>query len=51
MAKLLLHRIPNNVPTEELHEVLPGDFTIELKVEHIILLVSFLSFIRSILSL
>ncbi|KAE7999650.1 hypothetical protein FH972_004056 [Carpinus fangiana] len=31
MAKLLLHRIPNNVPTEELHKVLPGDFTIEPK--------------------
>jgi hypothetical protein len=35
MAKLLLHRIPNNVPTEELHKVLPGDFTIEPKVEYI----------------
>ncbi|KAB1214780.1 Small RNA degrading nuclease 3 [Morella rubra] len=31
MAKLLLHRIPNNVPTEELHKVIPGDFTIEVK--------------------
>ncbi|XP_041001506.1 small RNA degrading nuclease 1-like isoform X1 [Juglans microcarpa x Juglans regia] len=31
MAKLLLHRIPNNVPPEELHKVIPADFTIELK--------------------
>ncbi|KAK7850440.1 small rna degrading nuclease 3 [Quercus suber] len=38
MAKLFLHRIPKNVPTEELHKVIPGDFTIELKVEYILLL-------------
>ncbi|XP_030947801.1 small RNA degrading nuclease 3-like [Quercus lobata] len=31
MAKLFLHRIPKNVPAEELHKVIPGDFTIELK--------------------
>uniref|UniRef100_A0A2N9FEH5 Exonuclease domain-containing protein n=1 Tax=Fagus sylvatica TaxID=28930 RepID=A0A2N9FEH5_FAGSY len=37
MAKLLLHRIPNNMPTEELHKVIPGDFTIELKVEYTLL--------------
>ncbi|KAJ0098177.1 hypothetical protein Patl1_28623 [Pistacia atlantica] len=30
-AKLLLHRIPVNVPCEELHRVIPGDFTIEVK--------------------
>ncbi|KAK1558619.1 hypothetical protein Q3G72_004681 [Acer saccharum] len=30
-AKLLLHRIPTNVPSEELHRVVPGDFTIEVK--------------------
>lgn len=33
MAKLLLHRIPKNVPCEELHRILPGDFTVEVKVE------------------
>ncbi|KAK7842719.1 small rna degrading nuclease 3, partial [Quercus suber] len=37
MAKLFLHRIPKNVPTEELHKVIPGDFTIELKFEYILL--------------
>ncbi|KAM7516490.1 hypothetical protein LguiA_006073 [Lonicera macranthoides] len=31
MAKLLLHRIPTSVPREELHKVVPGDFTIEIK--------------------
>ncbi|KAE9606796.1 putative exoribonuclease II [Lupinus albus] len=31
MAKLLLHGIPTSVNSEELHNVLPGDFTIELK--------------------
>ncbi|KAF5752874.1 hypothetical protein HS088_TW01G00792 [Tripterygium wilfordii] len=31
MAKLLLHRIPINVPTEELKKVLPGAFTVEVK--------------------
>lgn len=36
-AKLLLHRIPVNVPCEELHRVIPGDFTIEVKVEYCIL--------------
>ncbi|TXG59374.1 hypothetical protein EZV62_013947 [Acer yangbiense] len=30
-AKLLLHRIPTSVPSEELHRVVPGDFTIEVK--------------------
>lgn len=32
MAKLLLHRIPTSVPREELHKIVPGDFTIEIKV-------------------
>ncbi|OIV94737.1 hypothetical protein TanjilG_06200 [Lupinus angustifolius] len=32
MAKLLLHGIPTSVNSEELHNVLPGDFTIELKI-------------------
>ncbi|KAG7034323.1 Small RNA degrading nuclease 3 [Cucurbita argyrosperma subsp. argyrosperma] len=31
MEKLLLHRIPINVPSEALAGVIPGDFTIELK--------------------
>jgi RNA exonuclease 1 len=30
-SKLLLHRIPVNVPSEELHKIVPGDFTIEIK--------------------
>ncbi|KAL5821743.1 hypothetical protein ACOSQ3_023625 [Xanthoceras sorbifolium] len=30
-AKLFLHRIPISVPTEELHRVVPGAFTIEVK--------------------
>ena len=34
MEKLLLHRIPMNVPSEALAGVIPGDFTIELKVEY-----------------
>nr|XP_023874532.1 small RNA degrading nuclease 3-like [Quercus suber] len=50
MAKLFLHRIPKNVPTEELHKVIPGDFTIELKFEYI-LLVSEIFFRRYWLSL
>lgn len=31
-SKLLLHRIPVNVPSEELCQIVPGDFTIEIKV-------------------
>ncbi|KAM7510415.1 hypothetical protein LguiB_009290 [Lonicera macranthoides] len=31
MAKLLLHRIPISVPSEELHKLIPGDSTIEVK--------------------
>ncbi|KAJ7963970.1 Small RNA degrading nuclease [Quillaja saponaria] len=31
MTKLLIHMIPTGVHSEELHEVLPGNFTIELK--------------------
>ncbi|KAF3439007.1 hypothetical protein FNV43_RR17282 [Rhamnella rubrinervis] len=30
-AKLFLHRIPLHVPSEELHKIIPGDFTIEVK--------------------
>ncbi|KAF5938299.1 hypothetical protein HYC85_025805 [Camellia sinensis] len=30
-SKLLLHRIPVNVPDEELHKIIPGDFTIEIR--------------------
>ncbi|CAL5321388.1 unnamed protein product [Camellia sinensis] len=30
-TKLLLHRIPVNVPGEELHKIIPGDFTIEIR--------------------
>lgn len=37
MSKLLLHKIPLYVPSEELLKVIPGDFTIELKVEHTLL--------------
>jgi hypothetical protein len=50
MAKLFLHWIPKTVPPEKLHEVIPGDFTIELKVEYI-LWVSELFFRRYWLSL
>ncbi|KAK3022322.1 hypothetical protein RJ639_046180, partial [Escallonia herrerae] len=32
MAKLLIHGIPISVPKEELHKFIPGDFTIEMKV-------------------
>lgn len=31
MAKLLIHRIPTTVNTEALHEIVPGDFTIDRK--------------------
>ncbi|CAL8164836.1 unnamed protein product [Prunus armeniaca] len=31
MAKLLLHRIPITVPSEELHNAIPGNYTIEVK--------------------
>ncbi|XP_052195701.1 small RNA degrading nuclease 1-like [Diospyros lotus] len=31
LSKLLLHRIPVNVPSEELHKIIPGDFLIEIK--------------------
>ncbi|CAB4284214.1 unnamed protein product [Prunus armeniaca] len=30
MAKLLLHRIPITVPSEELHNAIPGNYTIEV---------------------
>ncbi|CAL5321344.1 unnamed protein product [Camellia sinensis] len=30
-TKLLLHRKPVNVPGEELHKIIPGDFTIEIR--------------------
>lgn len=40
MAKLLVHGIPIKVGAEDLHEVIPGDFTIEVKVK-IIMLISF----------
>lgn len=36
MEKLLLHRIPVNVPSEELARVIRGDFTIELKVDYVL---------------
>ncbi|XP_006494493.2 small RNA degrading nuclease 3 isoform X4 [Citrus sinensis] len=32
-ARLFLHRIPTKVPSEELHGVIPGDFTIEAKLK------------------
>ncbi|CAN6680062.1 unnamed protein product [Malus baccata var. baccata] len=35
MAKLLLHRIPITVPSEELHNVIPGNYTIQVKVQYI----------------
>ncbi|OIT06187.1 small rna degrading nuclease 3 [Nicotiana attenuata] len=35
VAKLLVHRIPVAVHSEELHKVIPGDFTIEVKVRRI----------------
>lgn len=38
MAKLLLHGIPTSVNREELHNVVPGDFTIELKVEYVLIM-------------
>ncbi|XP_004499232.1 small RNA degrading nuclease 1-like [Cicer arietinum] len=31
MTKLLLHRIPTTVNKEALHEIIPGDFTLEVK--------------------
>ena len=34
MEKLLLHRIPVNVSSEELAGVISGAFTIEVKVEY-----------------
>ncbi|XP_075089268.1 uncharacterized protein LOC107789218 isoform X2 [Nicotiana tabacum] len=33
VAKLLVHRIPVAVHSEELHKVIPGDFTIEVKTQ------------------
>lgn len=30
-AKLFLHRIPKDLPSEELHQLVPGDFTIEVQ--------------------
>lgn len=35
MLKLLIHRIPTTVTCEMLHEIVPGDFTIEEKVLYI----------------
>ncbi|CAL5391398.1 unnamed protein product [Camellia sinensis] len=32
-TKLLLHRIPVNVPGEELHKIIPEDFTIEIRAD------------------
>lgn len=32
-TKLLCHRIPISIPGEKLLEVIPGDFTIEVKVK------------------
>lgn len=32
LKKLLVHRIPINVHTEDLHEIIPGEFTLEVKV-------------------
>ncbi|KAK2657540.1 hypothetical protein Ddye_010592 [Dipteronia dyeriana] len=32
-AMLLLHKIPSSVPSEELHRVVPGDCTIEVRVK------------------
>lgn len=32
-AKLFLHKIPYNVPSEELDQVLSGKFTLDVKVE------------------
>ncbi|KAH9712089.1 Small RNA degrading nuclease 3 [Citrus sinensis] len=37
-ARLFLHRIPTKVPSEELHGVIPGDFTIEAKVDYFLIL-------------
>lgn len=34
MEKLLLHRIPINVPREEISRVIPGDVAIEMKVDY-----------------
>lgn len=31
MAKLLIHRIPISIPSEELHNIIPGEFTVEKK--------------------
>lgn len=38
MAKLLVHRIQTFVDSEELHKVVPGDFTIVCKVELVIII-------------
>lgn len=35
MSKLLVHRIPAAVHSEELHKVIPGEFTVEVKVRRI----------------
>lgn len=32
MAKLLVHRIPVSILSDDLKTVLPGDFTVEVKV-------------------
>ncbi|WJX09233.1 hypothetical protein P8452_00085 [Trifolium repens] len=34
MAKLFIHRIPTTMNIEALHEIVPGDFTIERKKSH-----------------
>jgi hypothetical protein len=36
MAKLFIHRIPTTMNIEALHEIVPGDFTIERKVYSIL---------------
>lgn len=36
MSKLLVHRIPAAVHSQELHKVIPGDFTVEVKVRRIL---------------
>ncbi|CBI33775.3 unnamed protein product, partial [Vitis vinifera] len=42
MAKLLLHRIPTDVPIEELNRIIPGEFTMEHQVQYILLVFHFL---------
>lgn len=44
MSKLLVHRIPKYIPSEELLKVIPGDFTIEIKVDHSFYFLNFLEY-------